>query len=296
MKKFAIIGVGGYIATRHLKAIKEVEGQLVAACDEKDSVGQLDSHSYDVQFFLKENDFFNYVKKNHVDIVIVCSPNYLHASHIEQGLRAGADVVCEKPLALTEAELNRLEAVEKETGKKIGTILQLRIHPSLVKIQREIASARKRDHLVDLTYITSRGPWYHASWKGDVKKSGGLATNIGVHFFDMLYWFFGAPKDILVTESSDMKMAGSMAFESAKVSWLLSVNHHDLPAQAKESKKTTFRSITVDGNEIEFSDGFNDLHTELYKKFLSGEIFGVSDVRPGIAMVEEIRLQAERLK
>ena len=295
MKKFAIIGVGGYIAPRHLKAIKDVGGRLVAACDEKDSVGQLDAHSYDVEFFTDDKEFAAFLKTSGVDILIVCSPNHLHVDHAIMGLEAGTDVICEKPLALTQSELDRLVAAEKKSGKRVGTILQLRVHPSLVAIQQDLIALGKTDHTVKMKYITSRGPWYHRSWKGNVEKSGGLATNIGVHLFDLLVWFFGTPGKVEVTESNPHLVSGTLEFERAKVSWLLSVDNHHLPEEHRKAGKNTYRSITVDGNEVEFSEGFNDLHTVIYRRFLQGKIFGIEDVRQGIKIVEEIRRPSGRL-
>lgn len=292
MKKFAIIGVGGYIAPRHLKAIKDVGGKLVAACDQKDSVGQLDSHSYNVEFFTDEKDFADFLKTSGVDVLIVCSPNHLHVTHAIMGLEAGADVICEKPLALTESELSRLEVAEKKHGKCVGTILQLRVHPSLVSIQQDLIAQGKQDHIVKMKYITSRGIWYHRSWKGDVSKSGGLATNIGVHLFDLLIWFFGTPGSVEVGEANDFQISGKIAFERAKVDWMLSVDNNQVPQDHRDVGKNTYRSITIDGSEVEFSEGFNDLHTVIYRHFLQGKVFGIKDVRPSIKVVEEIRRQA----
>lgn len=296
MKKFAIIGVGGYIAPRHLKAIKDVGGKLVAACDEKDSVGQLDSHSYDVEFFTDDRAFADFLKSSKVDVLVVCSPNYLHVTHAIMGLEAGADVICEKPLALTEDELNRLQEAERKSGKRIGTILQLRVHPSLVAIQQDLIALGKQDHVVRMKYVTSRGPWYHRSWKGDVSKSGGLATNIGVHLFDLLVWFFGENGKVTVTEATPHIVAGKLQFDRASVDWMLSVDNYLVPEDHRKAGKNTYRSITVDGTEVEFSEGFNDLHTVIYRHFLQGKVFGINDVRPGIKIVEEIRRQAKALQ
>lgn len=294
MKRFAVIGVGGYIAPRHLKAIKDVGGKLVAACDQKDSVGQLDSHSYDVEFFTDEAEFAQFLRKHPVDVLVVCSPNHKHVDHVILGLEAGADVICEKPLALGQDELDRLTGAEKKSGKRVGTILQLRVHPSLVAIQQDLLALGKQDHVVKMKYITSRGPWYHRSWKGDVAKSGGLATNIGVHLFDLLVWFFGRPVKNVLEEATPYQTSGKLHFERATVEWMLSVDNRLVPEGHRQAGKNTYRSITVDGKEVEFSEGFNDLHTVLYRHFLSGRIFGIDDVRPSIAIVEDIRQQAKQ--
>lgn len=291
MAKFGIIGVGGFVAARHLQAIRDVGGEIVCACDKHDSVGRLDSYSYNTEFFLSENDFFEFVNLNKVDIISICSPNYLHVDHIIKSLQAGADVICEKPLVLSNNEIEIVNNAIKSTGRKVGTILQLRVHPSLIRLKNEIDKNPNKFRKVELRYVTSRGKWYLKSWKGDHGKSGGLASNIGIHFFDLLCWFFGDPKKTLVTKSSPVSICGELEFDNAKVSWLLSVDTTDLPKLS--DIKSTFRSIKIDGEEIEFSDGFTELHTVVYKNFLIGKLFGVDVVRPSIRIAEEIRNQSK---
>jgi UDP-N-acetyl-2-amino-2-deoxyglucuronate dehydrogenase len=294
-KNFAVIGVGGYIAPRHLRAIRDTGNQLVAAVDPKDSVGLLDQYSFDVKFFTEIERFDRHLEKlrrgpeeNRIHYVTICSPNYLHDAHCRLGLRAGADVICEKPLVINPWNFDALEELEAETNHRIHTILQLRVHPELIKL-RESLQQSNGQHDVELTYITSRGPWYQISWKGHEDKSGGVATNIGVHFFDLLLWLFGSVNDIKVYHSDESRMSGFIDLEHARVRWFLSVDKNDLPFSAKAGGKTTYRSITVDGKEIEFSDGFTDLHTRVYEETLAGRGFGIQDARPSIQLTYAIR-------
>lgn len=294
-KNFAIIGVGGYIAPRHLQAIQDTGNRLLAAVDPKDSVGILDKYSYDVQFFTEIERFDRHLEKlrrkseaERIHFVSICSPNYLHDAHCRLALRVGADVICEKPLVINPWNFDALEELETETSRRIYTVLQLRVHPELIKLKESLQNATTK-HEVELTYITSRGPWYHVSWKGQNDKSGGVATNIGVHFFDLLLWLFGSMQEIKVYYSDDNRMSGFIELEHARVKWFLSVDKNDLPESSKVNHKTTFRSITVDGKEIEFSEGFTDLHTKVYQETLAGRGFGISDARPSIELTYKIR-------
>ncbi len=297
MKNFALIGVGGYIAPRHMKAIKETGNELVAALDPNDSVGIIDSHFPEAEFFTEFERFDRHVDKlsraNHakkIDYVAICSPNYLHDSHMRFALRSGADAICEKPLVLNPWNIDGLLEIEKDTGRKVNTILQLRVHPAIMALRDKIQTQSKGSkHEVDLTYITSRGHWYLQSWKGSVDKSGGIATNIGVHFFDMLHFIFGELQDNKVHLSSATKAAGYLEYERARVRWFLSVDVEDVPAQAREAGQRTYRSITVDGEEIEFSGGFTDLHTRSYEEILAGRGFGLEENRIAIETVSHIR-------
>lgn len=294
-KNFAVIGAGGYIAPRHLRAIRDTGNRLVAAVDPKDSVGVLDQYSFDIRFFTEIERFDRYLEKlrrgskeERVHYVSVCSPNYLHDSHCRLALRVGADVICEKPLVINPWNLDALEEIEAETKHRVHTILQLRVHPALIQL-RESLLASKEMHDVELTYITSRGPWYQASWKGNHDKSGGVATNIGIHFFDLLMWLFGSVNGIKVYHVDNERMSGFIELENARVRWFLSVDKNDLPVQAKANNKTTYRSITVDGKEIEFSEGFTDLHTKVYEETLAGRGFGIKDARPSVQLTHDIR-------
>lgn len=294
-KNFAVIGVGGYIAPRHLRAIKDTGNRLVAAVDPKDSVGLLDQYSFDIRFFTEIERFDRYLEKlrrgseeDRIHYVSVCSPNYLHDAHCRLALRVGADVICEKPLVINPWNLDALEEIEAETKHRVHTILQLRVHPSLIQL-RESLKDSKDIHDVQLTYITSRGPWYQVSWKGNHDKSGGVATNIGIHFFDLLMWLFGPVNGIKVYHSDDERMSGFIELERARVRWFLSVDKNDLSEQAKANNKTTYRSITVDGKEIEFSEGFTDLHTKVYEETLAGRGFGIQDARPSVQLTYDIR-------
>jgi UDP-N-acetyl-2-amino-2-deoxyglucuronate dehydrogenase len=294
-QNFAVIGVGGYIAPRHLKAIRDTGNRLVAALDRSDSVGILDSYAFDAAFFTEFERFDRFVEKqrrmseeNRIHYVSICSPNYLHDAHIRFALRIGADAICEKPLVLNPWNVDALAELEKETGKRIYNILQLRVHPAIIAMRDKIRNdpSGKR-HVVDLTYITSRGNWYFASWKGDESKSGGVATNIGVHFFDMLMWIFGPVKEFQIHHSNAKSMAGYLCLENADVRWFLSVDRTHLPAAAGE--KATYRSITVDGEEMEFSEGFTDLHTVVYQEILAGRGYGIEDARQSIELVHDLR-------
>ncbi|GFO63846.1 Gfo/Idh/MocA family protein [Geomonas paludis] len=301
MKNFALIGVGGYIAPRHLKAIKETNNRLIAALDVNDSVGILDRFFPDVSFFTEFERFDRYVEKlrrqdpaRRIDYVSICSPNYLHDAHIRFALRIGANAICEKPLVLSPWNLDALEEMEAESGKKVNTILQLRVHPSLVALKDSLAAAHEarpneKKHDVILTYITSRGPWYHNSWKGNFDKAGGVATNIGIHFFDLLIWLFGSVQNSEVHHADGHRTGGVVELERARVRWFLSVDRSDLPQAATDQGLSTFRSITVDGKEVEFSEGFTDLHTVVYQRTLEGNGFGLKDARPAIVLAHEIR-------
>ncbi|MDO9300149.1 MAG: Gfo/Idh/MocA family oxidoreductase [Anaerolineales bacterium] len=294
-KNFAVIGVGGYIAPRHLRAIRDTGNRLAAAVDPKDSVGLLDQYSYDVKFFTEIERFDRHLEKlrrgpdeNRIHYVTVCSPNYLHDSHIRLALRVGADAICEKPLVINPWNFDALEELEAETKRRVHTILQLRVHPELIALRESLQNSGGM-HDVELTYITSRGPWYQVSWKGHEDKSGGVATNIGVHFFDLLLWLFGATSGIKVYHSDANRMSGFIELEHARVKWFLSVDKNDLPDSVKAGGKTTYRSITVDGKEIEFSEGFTDLHTRVYEETLAGRGFGIKDARPSIELTYAIR-------
>ena len=297
MKRFALIGAAGYIAPRHMKAIKETDNDLVAALDPNDSVGIIDSYFPNADFFTEFERFDRHLDKvrrkdpnNRVDYISICSPNYLHDAHMRFALRSGADAICEKPLVLNPWNIDGLLEMEQETGKKVNTILQLRVHPAIVELREAIQNEnRDTKHEVDLTYITSRGHWYLQSWKGDSDKSGGIATNIGVHFFDMLHFIFGELQDSKVHVSSDTRAAGYLEYEKARVRWFLSVNYDDVPARQKSEGQRTYRSIKVDGNEIEFSGGFTDLHTRSYQEILAGRGFGLEENRTAIEAVSGIR-------
>lgn len=296
-KNFAITGVGGYIAPRHLKAIRDTGNRLIAAVDPKDSVGVLDQYAFDVRFFTEVERFDRHLEKlrrgdeqQRVHYLSICSPNYLHDSHCRLGLRVGSDVICEKPLVINPWNLDALAELEEETGHRVYNVLQLRVHPALLALRERIAGERSGPpHQVNLTYITSRGNWYDVSWKGLEDKSGGIATNIGIHFFDMLMWMFGSVEEARVHVREPRRMAGFLALERARVRWLLSVDARDLPFTAEPGRKSTFRSVTVDGAEVEFSDGFGDLHTRVYEHILGGQGFGLSDARPSIELVHRLR-------
>ena len=295
MKHFAVIGLSGYIAPRHIKAIQETNNTLLATTDPHDNVGFLDSYYPEASFFTEFERFDRYMDKlrnNNIgpDYVSVCSPNYLHDAHIKSALRWGADAICEKPLVLNPWNLDTLERLENETGKRVWNILQLRLHPSIIALKKKIEqSPADTIHDVDLSYITSRGLWYYASWKGDVTKSGGIATNIGIHFFDMLTWIFGAVKKNTVQLHSHDRAAGYLELEKANVRWFLSINSDTLPSEIKAKNQSTYRSIKVDGEEIEFSNGFTNLHTESYKQILAGKGFGIEEARTSIEIVHDIR-------
>jgi UDP-N-acetyl-2-amino-2-deoxyglucuronate dehydrogenase len=292
MTNFALIGAAGYIAPRHMKAMKAVGGDLKLAFDPNDSVGVMDSHYPDAHFFTEFERFDRHFdmlrrKGDRIHYTTICSPNYLHDAHCRFGLRSGSDVICEKPLVLNPWNIDGLAEIERDTGHKINTILQLRLHPAIIALREKLASSTKR-HSVELTYITSRGRWYHASWKGTDQKSGGVATNIGVHFFDMLAFLFGPLQSQKCHVRTDSAAAGMLAYEKADVRWFLSIDQEDLPQHVK-GVKPTFRSITIDGEEIEFSDGFTDLHTRSYEEILAGRGFVIDDVRFSVEVVSAFR-------
>lgn len=295
MKNFALIGAAGFIAPRHLKAIKETGNNLVAAVDKHDNVGIMDSYFPDADFFTEFERFDRHLDKlkrkgEKVDFVSICSPNYLHDSHIRYALRYGANAICEKPLVLNPWNLEALEEIEKETGKKVYTILQLRLHPSIIALRQRIKNGPKdKVYDIDLQYMTSRGHWYHTSWKGDISKSGGIATNIGVHFFDMLMWIFGDVKESRVSKHESDHAAGTLRLEKANVNWFLSINYDHIPSDVRAAGKRTFRTLSMEGEEIEFSDGFTDLHTKSYQHILDGEGFGLEEARKSISLVQSIR-------
>ncbi|MBP8959858.1 MAG: Gfo/Idh/MocA family oxidoreductase [Bacteroidales bacterium] len=294
-KNFGLIGVAGYIAVRHLKAIKDTGNILLASLDKFDSVGILDSYFPNSDFFVEFERFDRHFEKlkrsgTFIDYVTICSPNYLHDSHIRFALRHKANAICEKPVVLNPWNIDALEEIEKETGKRVFTILQLRLHPRITDLRNKILNGPKdKKYDIDLTYITSRGNWYYFSWKGDVYKSGGVATNIGVHFFDMLGWIFGKVRNSTVHLSLNNKAAGFLELENARIRWFLSLDINDIPAEIRAKGKRTFRSITVDGEEIEFSEGFTELHTLMYKEILNGNGFGLEDSRESIEIVYDIR-------
>lgn len=296
-KNFAIAGVGGYIAPRHLKAIRDTGNRLIAAVDRTDSVGVLDQYSLDVRFFTEIERFDRHLEKlrrgpdeERVHYLSVCSPNYLHDAHCRLALRVGADVICEKPLVINPWNLDALQELEHETGRRVNTVLQLRVHESLLKVRESLrASSAPAQHDVVLTYITGRGGWYHVSWKGSAEKSGGIAMNIGIHFFDLLLWLFGPATGCRLHHSDERRMAGFIEFERARVRWFLSLDVADLPVAAAANGRTTYRSIAIDGQELEFTEGFADLHTRVYEEVLAGRGFGIDDVRPSIELVHGIR-------
>jgi UDP-N-acetyl-2-amino-2-deoxyglucuronate dehydrogenase len=294
-KNFAIIGVAGYIAVRHLKAIKETGNNMNAALDVFDSVGVIDQYFPNADFFVEFERFDRHLDKlkrkgKHTDYVSICSPNYLHDSHIRFALRQQANAICEKPMVLNPWNVDALQEFELETGRKVFNILQLRLHPSVVALKERIQNGPKdKIYDIDLTYITSRGNWYFFSWKGEMSKSGGVATNIGVHFFDMLSWIFGDITENIVHISRDNKVAGFLRLKNARVRWLLSVDYNDIPENIKQSGQRTYRSLKLDGEEFEFSEGFTDLHTKSYEHILSGHGFGIDQVRSPIETVYNIR-------
>jgi len=294
-KNFGIIGVAGYIAVRHLNAIKETGNNLLASLDRFDSVGRIDSFFPESDFFVEFERFdrhFDKLKRTgtKIDYVSICSPNYLHDSHIRFALRHQAEAICEKPIVLNPWNIDALQEIENETGRKIYTVLQLRLHPKIVELRERIKNGPKgKIYDIDMTYVTSRGNWYSISWKGDIQKSGGVATNIGIHFFDMLSWIFGDTKKNVVHLSEPHKAAGYLELENARVRWFLSVNYEDIPDAVKASGQRTFRSIKVDGEEIEFSEGFGDLHTKTYMEILAGKGFGLKEARQSVETAYTIR-------
>jgi len=294
---FALIGVGGYIAPRHLQAIRDTGNKLVAAVDPKDSVGILDKFSFDVKFFTEIERFDRHLEKlrrlspeEQVHYVSICTPNYLHDAHCRLALRVGAHAICEKPLVINPWNLDALEEIETETHRKVYTILQLRVHPELLKLKAQIdAENPETHHEVVMSYITSRGIWYHVSWKGQTEKSGGIATNIGIHLFDLLIWLFGPAFETKLYYADSKRMSGMINLKKARVRWFLSVDFDDLPLEVKQAKRTTWRNLLIDGKEVEFSEGFGDLHTRVYEKTLAGNGFGLADARPAIELTHRIR-------
>jgi UDP-N-acetyl-2-amino-2-deoxyglucuronate dehydrogenase len=295
MKNFALMGAAGYIAPRHLKAIKDTNNTLLAALDKFDSVGIMDSYFPNADFFVEFERFDRHIEKlrrngTQLDYISICTPNYLHDAHIRMALRSGADAICEKPLVLNPWNVDALMDIQKESGKKIHTILQLRLHPSIIALKQKVdLNASRSKYDVDLTYITSRGKWYDTSWKGDDSKSGGIATNIGIHFFDMLAWLFGDVQENKVHLREKDKSAGYLEFQKARVRWYLSIDEESLPKRIQELGQRTYRSITIDGEELEFSSGFTELHTESYFQILKGEGFGLDDAMESIKIAQKIR-------
>tara|TARA_B110001469_G_scaffold116565_1_gene121856 strand:- start:268 stop:1212 length:945 start_codon:yes stop_codon:yes gene_type:complete len=295
-KNFALIGAAGYIAPRHLKAIQDTQNTLIAALDKFDSVGIMDQYFPKADFFTEFERFDRHLEKlkRHQNITLdymsICSPNYLHDAHIRMALRCGAHAICEKPIVLNPWNIDALSAIEKESHGNIYTILQLRLHSAIIALKAKVVSeVNKGKYDIDLTYITSRGKWYDNSWKGDESKSGGIATNIGVHFYDMLSWVFGEVQENIVHLREKHKASGYLEFENARVRWFLSIDENDLPQPVKEKGQRTYRSITIDNQELEFSDGFTELHTKSYKEILKGNGFRLSDVRKSIEIVHDIR-------
>lgn len=297
MKNFALLGAAGFVAPRHMKAIKETNNNLEAAIDPNDSVGILDSYYPECNFFTDFKDFVSYTKHNAnrssglpIHYYSICTPNYLHYDHIRSALENGADAICEKPLVVDPALLDKLITLEKETNRRVYSIFQLRLHPSLISLKERLEKDPNRKRVdINLRYVTRRGPWYHVSWKGDEEKSGGLALNIGIHFFDALIWMFGKVQDSRLTLSLDNKVQGELQLEWANVKWFLSIDINDLPESHREAAKTAFRSITIGGEELEFSDGFTDLHTVSYREILAGRGFSIEDARPALELVDSFR-------
>lgn len=295
MKKFALTGLAGYIAPRHLKAIKETGNDLVAAVDPHDSVGIIDSYFPDASFFTEVERFDRHLEKlrrrnhgNGIDYLSVCSPNHLHDAHIRMALRVGADAICEKPLVLNPWNLDILAELEEEYNQRVWTVLQLRVHDEILKLKKKLSENKDgKRHKVRLSYITSRGLWYYYSWKGDIEKSGGIGTNIGIHFFDLLMWLFGEPDKVELHIREKNRLAGFLELPNADVEWFLSLEKQDVPVEF--SNKRTFRTITINGEEIEFSKGFSDLHTRVYEKTLLGNGFGIEDARPAIKLAHQLR-------
>ena len=296
-RNFALTGAAGFVAPRHLKAIKDTGNRLVAAVDPHDAVGVLDKYSFDVRFFTEIERFDRHLEKlrrgveaERVDYVSICSPNYLHDAHIRLALRVGAHAICEKPLVINPWNLDALQQLEQETGRRIFTILQLRLHPQLMALRERLRSEPAGgEHDVCLTYITARGRWYDVSWKGSEERSGGIVTNIGIHFFDLLLWLFGPMVACEVHLHDQRRIGGFLQLERARVRWFLSADAADLPFTPEPGVKTTFRSITVDGEEIEFSEGFGDLHTRVYEETMAGRGFGIGESRPAIDLSHRMR-------
>lgn len=299
MANFALVGAAGFVAPRHMKAIKDTGNQLVAAVDPHDSVGVLDGHFPGARFFTEIERFDRHLEKlrreaedQRVDYVSVCSPNYLHDAHARLAMRIGAHAICEKPLVINPWNLDQLKAVEQDTGKRVYTVLQLRLHEQLKELKAKIdAEPAGKKHQVDLAYITRRGQWYNTSWKGDLERSGGVAMNIGIHFFDMLMWLYGKPESTAMHLRDPRRMAGSLELERASVRWFLSIDADDLPDDVKANNGHAYRSITADGEEIDMSAGFADLHTRVYEDVLAGGGFSIDDARPAVELAYDIRHQ-----
>lgn len=299
MKRFALIGAAGYIAPRHMKAIRDTGNQLVAAFDPNDSVGVIDNYFPDADFFTEFERFDRHIhkagrlnKETAIDFISICSPNYLHDSHVRFALRSNADAICEKPLVLNSWNIDALQSIENDTGRKVYTVLQLRLHPAIENLKKIVeAGITGKKFDIDLTYISARGKWYFNSWKGDENKSGGVAANIGIHFFDMLYFVFGKVLQNTLHYRSNHKAAGFIEYEKARVRWFLSLDQNDLPAESKQKIMCSFRSITLDGKGIDFSDGFGDLHTMVYNDILSGGGFNLEENRVAVETVSQIRTQ-----
>jgi UDP-N-acetyl-2-amino-2-deoxyglucuronate dehydrogenase len=296
VRRFALIGAAGYIAPRHMKAIRDTGNDLVAALDRNDSVGVIDSYFPDARFFTEFERFDRHVEKqrrengNKIDYVSICSPNYLHDAHIRFALRIGADAICEKPVVLNPWNVEALQEIETEQGRKVHVILQLRHHPAIMALKQKVDSeSANGKYDIDLTYITSRGRWYLVSWKGDAEKSGGIATNIGIHFFDMLEWIFGPVQYNIVHVEQPTKAGGFLELKKARVRWFLSIDRDDLPTPPEKGKPATFRSIKMNGEEFEFTEGFTDLHTRTYENILAGKGYGLGDAKPAVDIASNIR-------
>jgi UDP-N-acetyl-2-amino-2-deoxyglucuronate dehydrogenase len=296
MRKFALIGAGGYIAPRHMKAIKETGNVLIATLDPSDSVGIIDSYFPNADFFTEFERFDRHLEKlrrennQRIDYISICSPNYLHDAHIRFALRIGADAICEKPVVLNPWNVDALAEIARETGKKVNVILQLRLHPAIAELKEYVdQSPKEKKYDIDLAYITARGHWYMISWKGDISKSGGIATNIGIHFFDVLQWIFGEVKSNIVHLSQPQRAAGFLELERARIRWFLSIKHEDLPHKPEPGKPAAYRSMAIDGREIDFSCGLTDLHTKSYEEILNGRGFDLAQTKPSVEIVSTIR-------
>jgi UDP-N-acetyl-2-amino-2-deoxyglucuronate dehydrogenase len=296
VRNFALIGAAGYIAPRHLKAIRDTGNRLVCALDPFDSVGILDQYFPEVKFFTEFERFDRHIERlrreseeDRINVVSICSPNYLHDAHIRFALRIGADVICEKPVVLNPWNIDALQVLERETGRCVNVVLQLRNHEAIKALKSRIETADEKRHQIDLKYITSRGPWYDFSWKGDVHKSGGISTNIGIHFFDMLIWIFGPVQSLVVQTCDERRASGHLTLEKADVNWQLSIDRGDLPEKAIAVKSPTYRALMIDGQELDFGHGFTDLHTIVYQYALQGRGFSLEDARPAVELVSQIR-------
>jgi UDP-N-acetyl-2-amino-2-deoxyglucuronate dehydrogenase len=293
-KNFVLIGAAGYIAPRHMKAIQDLGHELIAVYDPCDSIGVLDSYFPQAHYFKVFERFDRHLERlkregTPIDYVSICSPNYLHDAHIRFGLKLGADVICEKPVVLNPWNIDGLQELEMQTGKKVYTILQLRHHPVLLDLKSQVASSDKKDYKIKLDYITARGNWYQYSWKGDIEKSGGIATNIGIHFFDILTWIFGAMTSNQLESISTTQAKGKLILEKAEVEWNLSIDEKELPLAANEKGLRTYRSMRIDDRELEFSEGFADLHTACYQAIIDGKGYGLNEVRESVEIVSKLR-------